>query len=292
VKRRGPEGVAIIDKPLGRTSHDVVQAVRRRLGQRRVGHAGTLDPLATGVLVVMVGEATKLAPFLTADDKRYRATVRFGASTDTLDAEGRVIAEATLPAGWSERAPFEEVLAAERARSEQAPPVFSAIKVGGRAAHARTRAGEEVHLAPRPVAVRSLSIVAIEPDAIVLDLAVSKGYYVRALARDLGEALGVPSHLAALRRTASGAFGLDRAVPLEEVSEEALLSIEEAAATSLPTAVLSDEGARRAGHGSALGPDDFERPPPEGVAAFLHGGRLVAVGERRDDQVRVLRGFS
>lgn len=289
-------GVLVIDKPGGITSHDVVARVRRVLSERRVGHAGTLDPMATGVLVVMVGEATKLAPWLTREDKRYRATVKLGVGTATLDAEGAVTARAPLPDWWSAAeadARVAAALAAERARTEQQPPVFSAIKVAGRTAHARTRAGEEVALAVRSVAVRAIDVVARGADTLELDLAVSKGYYVRALARDLGDALGVPAHLMALRRTASGVFELRHALELARLEPlTPLISMAEAARLAMPHAELTAVGAERARHGKLLGDDDFvSRPPPEASAWLGPDGELVAVGQRRGEGWAVARGF-
>ena len=297
-KSSGLVGVVVIDKPAGVTSHDVVQRVRKRLGERRVGHAGTLDPMATGILVVMVGEATKLAPFLTADDKAYEARVQLGRATDTLDAEGEVIAEDELPAWWAtEQATsrIEAALEQERARREQAPPAYSAIKVDGKSAHARVRSGESVELAARPVAVRTLVLRERDATAGQLDLVmtVAKGYYVRSLARDLGERLAIPSHLCALRRTRSGVFGLDDAVALEEVDAEALLPLAEAAARSLPVARLTEAGVARARCGGPMQATDFETgPAAEGPSAWLGPeGRLVAVGRLEGDRPAVTRGF-
>lgn len=311
-------GVVVIDKPPGMTSHDVVQRVRRVLHQRRVGHAGTLDPMATGVLVVMVGAATKLAQFLSADAKSYRATIQLGTATTTADAEGEIIERAALP-GWladpaARAARLASALDAERHRTEQTPPVFSAIKVEGRAAHARTRAGEELDLPPRPVQVHRLEL-ASAPDAaaapvlddgdatgdagrVDLDLTVSKGYYVRALARDLGRQLGLPAHLTALRRTASGAFELSHAVQLADLSSRwgaARLSLEQAARIALPHAVLTDEGARRAGCGQLVRDTDFAEPSPAAgpTAWFDRRGSLIAVGQPRPDgSGAVIRGFA
>ena len=150
---QGPTGIVVVDKPPAMTSHDVVAVLRKRLATRKVGHAGTLDPMATGVLVVMVGEATKLGPYLTAEDKRYEAEVTFGVGTDSFDADGEVIAEAPLPEAWATEgeARLEEALRSEESRTQQLPPALSAIKVKGKSAHARVRAGEEVTLPPRPV---------------------------------------------------------------------------------------------------------------------------------------------
>jgi tRNA pseudouridine55 synthase len=297
-KSSGLVGVLVIDKPSGVTSHDVVQRVRKRLGEGRVGHAGTLDPMATGVLVVMVGEATKLAPFLTADDKSYRATVQLGRATDTLDAEGETTQSKPLPSWWTSNEARDRVDAAleqERQRSEQAPPVYSAIKVDGRTAHARTRAGESVDLAPRPVAVRRLSLEALGVDAGTLELSmtVAKGYYVRALARDLGEQLGVPAHLCRLRRSASGVFEEEHAVALDAELKAALITPEDAAARAMSLARLTDSGTSRARHGGPMTPEDFvELPPLDGTSAWLSpAGELVAIGRMDGDKPAVVRGF-
>lgn len=290
---RGPEGVVVVDKPGGMTSHDVVARARRLLGTRRVGHAGTLDPMATGVLVILVGEATKLGPYLTAHHKRYEARVAFGLGTDTLDREGTPTARAEVPAflvdeiAGSARPRLGEAIAAEIARTAQIPPVFSAIHVDGKRAYDRARAGEVVELAARPVEVRSIAIVgaAIAPaPSVDLAIEVSPGYYVRSLARDLGERLGVPAHLAELRRTASGPFTVTDARPLAaEALREGLLPLEEAARRALPTGRLTEEGTLRARRGQRLSDTDFvELPPADGEpAAWLDPrGRLVAVGTR------------
>lgn len=301
-------GVVVVDKPGGMTSHDVVARVRRLLGTRRVGHAGTLDPMATGVLVVLVGEATKLGPYVTAHRKRYEARVAFGLATDTLDREGAPTAHAPAPAwlrdeiraGGGPR--IAEAIAAERARAEQVPPAFSAIQVDGRRSYDRARAGESVELAPRAVEVSALDLVgcvsAEDPELPSIDLAldVSKGFYVRSLARDLGERLGVPAHLAALRRTASGPFTLAHARPLDaEALRSAIVPLDEAACAALPIGRLTDDGVRRARCGQRLAAADFTELPPLGhSAAWLDArGRLVAVGTREADERFVIqRGFT
>lgn len=312
--RRGAiDGVLVVDKPRGPTSHDVVARLRRLLGERRIGHAGTLDPMATGVLVILLGEGTKLAPYLTAADKRYVAQVTFGAATSTLDAEGEVTARADVPADLVEeirtRAPAGRIAAAIReeiARVEQVPPAFSAIQIDGERSHDLAREGRAVALSPRPVAVRRCAVVgsASEPPSIELDVAVSKGYYVRSLARDLGERLGVPSHLSQLRRTESGAFTLAEAVALDAGSEAvraAVQPIVTAVRRAIAVAVLTDDGAVRARQGKRLTKADFRDPPPEGAGPFGWldaSDRLVAIGEARaaDDgsgsAFVVLRGFS
>ncbi|MBI4700780.1 MAG: tRNA pseudouridine(55) synthase TruB [Deltaproteobacteria bacterium] len=301
------DGVLVVDKPAGPTSQHVVTRVRLTLGVARAGHAGTLDPAATGVLVIMVGAATKLGPFLSGHDKSYAATVLLGISTDTLDAEGAPTERASpLPAWIGDPATLgsrlAEALAAERQRTLQQPPAFSAIKVGGRAAYARARAGEKPELAPRPVAVRRLELCSFrrEDDValVELSLAVGKGYYVRALARDLGARLGLPAHLLALRRTASGPFDLSRAVPAEGARADllgGLLGLADAARAALPCAALTPDGEQRAARGQRLGAEHFAAPPPlDAASAWLApSGRLVAVGLcGADGRASVLRGFA
>jgi tRNA pseudouridine55 synthase len=302
-----PEGVLVVDKPRGPTSHDVVARVRRALGTREVGHAGTLDPMATGVLVLAIGEATKLVPYLTAADKAYVATVRLGVGTASLDAEGEVTERVAVPEGALDEASLERALSIERARTKQLPPQVSAIKIGGVAAHAMVRRGEEVVLAPRDVAVRTLTLTAVRREPPELDLVVecAKGYYVRALARDLASALGTVGHLTALRRTRSGSFGEGEAVSIEppsaDVLRAALLPLADAAARALPVVRLTELGTARARQGKRLGADDFVAPDafPKGVSAWCdEKGHLVAVGEAvepGEDEAfaaRVVRGFS
>ncbi|WP_437747705.1 tRNA pseudouridine(55) synthase TruB [Sorangium sp. So ce1504] len=337
-----PEGVLVIDKPRGPTSHDVVARLRRALGVKRIGHAGTLDPMASGVLVVLVGEATKLAPYLTAQDKRYTARVVLGVGTDTLDADGQITATQPLPP-WLDAelgalagagGPPGEALAraapriaaaidAERARREQAPPAYSAIKVAGQRSYALARAGQAVELSARAVEVRSLEVTGASrgvfgapaagaaPATLDLDLGVSKGYYVRSLARDLGAHLDVPAHLSALRRTASGSFTVEQAVSLDagaEALRASLRPLADAAAASLPVARLTEHGARRARMGQALTESDFSVAPahpgaavwldPDGVVVAL-GASEVADGNAGESlpapsptRFSVLRGFS
>lgn len=288
-------GALIIDKPQGLTSHDVVRRVRKALSTRKVGHAGTLDPMATGVLVVLVGEGTKLVPYLTANDKRYRAGVLLGRSTDTLDAEGETVAQAPLPPWWPDEERVEAVLETERGRAEQQPPIYSAIKVAGKSAHARVRAGEQVELAARPVAVRHLTLDRRLDDSgtLWLTMEVSKGYYVRALARDIGEGLGIPAHLSSLRREASGVFTLDEAVQIDDIAEARLMPVTEAAQRALPSATLSEEGAARTRCGARLGPADFVGEVPSTRSAWLdEAGVLVAVGDNGDEGPKVVRVFN
>jgi tRNA pseudouridine55 synthase len=279
------DGVIVVDKPRGPTSHDVVLRVRKTLGTREVGHAGTLDPMATGVLVVGVGEATKLIPYLTAGEKTYEATVKLGIATDTLDAEGKETSRAEVPPDFSSCLPG--ALDAERARARQVPPAFSAIHADGERAHEKARRGEAVDLPGREVSVRTLEAVHIDAEYIHLRLTVSKGYYVRSLARDLAAALGTVGHLTALRRTRSGAFDLSDASPLDAPK---LIPLATAATRTLPTVDLTEIGATNAHHGRNVAVEDLSSSAA-GPAAWLHAGNLVAIGEMRDGVGRVLRGF-
>jgi tRNA pseudouridine55 synthase len=208
------DGVLVIDKPRGPTSHDVVAAVRRALGVSRVGHAGTLDPMATGVLPLLLGRATRLAQFLSAARKTYTATVRFGWATDTCDAMG-----APLGDGGEGVTPDPDRLrdALERFTGDlhQRPPAFSAKKVQGRRSYELARRDRAVELPPVPVTVHELTLERVEGDLATMHVTASAGFYVRSLARDLGEALGTGAHLAALRRTASGEFTIEAALALE-----------------------------------------------------------------------------
>jgi tRNA pseudouridine55 synthase len=285
----------VVDKPVGPTSHDVVAQIRRALGTRAVGHAGTLDPAASGVLVVAIGAGTKLLTHLVGKSKRYEARVRFGVATATDDREGDVIAEAPIPSdlasalnGDGPRDCIERALDRERARREQTPPQFSAIKIQGRPAHRLARRGETVPLGVRSVEVYDLALVTTHIDAVDLALHVSKGYYVRALARDLGETLEVPAHLGALRRTASDPFTLAESVALPASPETLMhagMSLPDAARRLFATAELTSDGARRAFHGQRLSSEHFVAPPSSGVSAWFDGpGQLVALGHPVDGE--------
>jgi tRNA pseudouridine55 synthase len=304
----GPHGVLVVDKPVGPTSHDCVGKSRRKLGTRRVGHAGTLDPMASGVLVLLVGEGTKLGPYLTAHHKSYRARVTFGLATDTLDREGQETASAEIPAwlrdelaaiarGEAPGPRLAEAFASELGRTAQIPPTFSAIKIDGRRSYDRARKGEEIEMPEREVTLRAITAAgadaALDHPFLDVDLDVSKGYYVRSFARDLGARLGLPSHLGALRRTASGPFTLERAVGLDDVTPGALVPVPTAATEALASGCLTDEGAIRAHHGKPLSEADFVLLPPIGEAsAWLDSaGRLVAIGTRQATEFISHRGF-
>jgi tRNA pseudouridine55 synthase len=288
-----PSGVLIVDKPAGPSSFQVVAQARKLFGTKRVGHAGTLDPFATGVLVLVLGEASKLAQYLTHEDKAYEATIRFGSSTDTLDNTGTVLDDTPVTDGWSARSAsaLELALTAERERAFQVPPAFSAIKQDGQRSYARARRGEQVVLEPRPTRVERLECLSFDDQRLVVSLSVSKGYYVRALARDLCAHLGVTGHLEQLRRTRSGSFSLAEAWSWPRPEPVGLMSIDEAAARVLRVATLTDSGERRARVGLPLSADDFDSPVAGIAAWFARNGKLVAIGETLPDSARVTRGF-
>ena len=209
-------GILNIDKPQGPTSHDVVDRVRRLTGQRRVGHTGTLDPMASGVLLVCVGKATRLAEYLTDVPKRYRATIRFGITTDTWDAEGQVLEE--HDSSEISLQTIQGVLPRFLGPIEQVPPMYSAIKHQGQPLYRLARKGVTVERRPRLVEIRSLRVVSWQPPELVLEIECSKGTYIRSLAQDLGQALGTGAHLSALVRVAVGHFCIENAVSLETLS--------------------------------------------------------------------------
>lgn len=272
-----------VDKPVGPTSHDVVASARRSLGTRRIGHTGTLDPFASGLLLLCVGRATRLAEYLSGLDKTYEAVAVLGTATDTLDCEGAVVEER---GGWEALAPeeIERVLARFRGSLEQVPPRYSAKKIAGEAAHRRARRGEEIELAPVRVDILSLEMTSLSLPRVGFRTKCSSGTYVRSLARDIGEALGVGAHLDELRRTAIGSFSVDDALPPEALDdpsrvERAALDPVRALA-HLPKLEVGDEAAKRLAHGQAVevGP---ERTAAPGPVAVTHAGDLVAVGESR-----------
>jgi tRNA pseudouridine55 synthase len=305
------DGVLVVDKPRGPTSHDVVFRLRRALRTRAVGHAGTLDPMATGVLVIALGEATKLVPWLTAHDKAYEAEIALGVETDTLDAVGQEVRRVALsaellealqaPVGVASFAPaLAEAFARERARTSQVPPAYSAIRTDGERAFVKARRGETPDLPAREVAVRRLDLIACsaEPARLVVEVETAKGYYVRSLARDLAEGLGTAGHLTALRRTRSGCFTVAEAAALDGPVEALRARIEplaRAASRALQVSVLSEDGARDARHGRPVAAEAMTTAAPPGTpCAWLDGaGALVAVGQVGEDgRGRVLRGFA
>jgi tRNA pseudouridine55 synthase len=272
------DGVLVCDKPAQMTSHDVVARVRRLAGQRRVGHGGTLDPPATGVLVLALGRATRLLPFLPTEPKRYLAEVAFGSETDTLDATGTVTA--TAAADGVDEPGLRAALAGFLGPQQQVPPMVSAIKIGGERLYAKARRGEEVERAPRPIVIHELELLGFvggERPLATLAVVCSGGTYVRSLAADLGRALGTLAHLASLRRTAVGRFTEAEAHTLEELAEpgrlEAAVLDPAAAMASTATRALTPAEASALATGRTLDPTGRGDP----VAAVGPDGRLVAV---------------
>jgi len=210
-------GVLVVDKPVGMTSHDVVEAIRRGTGIRRAGHTGTLDPRASGVLVILIGPAVRLSEYVSASDKRYQAIIRMGANTDTFDADGKFV-RTNQPIDVTEEQ-FEKILKQFEGEIEQTPPPYSAVKVQGRRAYDMARQGEEVDLTPRKIQVHHLEVLEWAPPEVVVDVHCSSGTYVRSLANDIGNTLGTGAYLVGLRRTKSGRFSLRDATPLRKLQE-------------------------------------------------------------------------
>lgn len=289
------DGALVVDKPAGPTSHDIVARVRRLTGGARVGHTGTLDPFATGVLPLLLGRATRLARFLVSDRKAYRATVKLGASTTTDDLDGEITRrfDGPLPAPNEVR----DALAAFRGRIEQRPPDFSAKKIGGQPAYAMARRQEAVTLAPVSVETFHLEAEFIGGDEVVLHLECSSGYYVRALARDLGEALGCGAHLVALRRIRSGAFGEGQAVTLSDLDARRPAEWPVVAPADLlawlPAAHVSAAVVERVSHGGGVAPDgvigwDSPAHAPAGIERLEASGRDGPSGGDEWRPVRLL----
>ena len=282
-----PDGLLVVDKPAGWTSHDVVGRCRRLAGTRKVGHAGTLDPMATGVLVLGVGRATRLLGHLALTDKAYAATVRLGATTVTDDAEGEVVTTQDASAVTDDA-----VLRGLRALTgaiSQVPSAVSAVKVDGVRSYARVRAGEQVELAARPVVVSRLELLARRGDDLDVAVECTSGTYVRALARDLGAALGVGAHLTALRRTRVGPFDLAQARTLDQHAEQlALVPLDAAVAASFPRRELDADEAVALSYGKRLAPTGV----PGTLGAFAPDGRCIALLEDRDDAARPVVVFA
>ena len=299
-ERPGPAGFLVVDKPRGWTSHDVVEAVRRRLGTRRVGHLGTLDPLATGVLPLAVREATKLVPFLEGGAKSYAGTIRLGLETDTLDAEGRVVRRHEGP--YPDEAALRAGLVAFTGEIEQLPPMFSAVKLGGVPLHRLARQGLEVERAPKRVRIERFELVKYSPPDAKIEVDCSAGSYVRALAADLGRHLGCGAYLASLRRTRSGPFTEDQALGEALLAREAEAGgieariIPPAAVLGFPVLRLTPEEVPPVLHGGEIPARDLPLVPGRRVSALEPGGELIAVLEicpgRRLRPVRVLRSLA
>jgi len=292
-------GALVVDKPAGPTSHDVVARVRRALGLSRVGHTGTLDPLATGVLPLVIGRATRLARFLTMDEKEYVAGIRLGSATATYDAEERVIREPDgqgLQLGAPPVSPdvseaaLQEALTAFTGTYRQMPPPFSAKKISGTPAYLLARLNKAVEMRAVEVTVHSLELLHYEGGLISLRVRSSSGFYVRSLAHDLGQRLGCGGHLETLRRTRAGEFTLAQAVPLEEIQRSGSAALSKLVPMTdllprLPKVVVNARGAQRVSHGHPLDGGDLagawesdSDPAPVAVLVVDGSGALLAVG--------------
>jgi tRNA pseudouridine55 synthase len=283
-------GILLVDKPGGITSHDVVSRVRRALGTRKVGHAGTLDPMATGLLILGVDSSTRLLTYLVGLGKQYTATIRLGQSSTTDDADGEL--SEPVDATGITHAQLDTAIAALTGEIAQVPSTFSAIKVDGRRSYERARSGEEVALAARTVTVSRFEVLAERRAAPFLDLDVvvecSSGTYIRALARDLGAALSVGGHLTALRRTAVGPFAITDAVPADAITAESVLPAAGVAEQLFPSVRLSDEQLIALTQGKKV---VVEAADADVVAALAASGALVGLVSVRDGVARVLVNF-
>ena len=309
-KAAHPSGLLNINKPKGITSHDVVVRVRKLTGQRKAGHAGTLDPMASGVLLVCLGQATRLIEYLMPGRKQYRATIRFGIATDTHDAEGNIVAKRD-PTNLTEPS-LHNVLPAFLGEIEQTPPVISAIKKDGQPLYKRVRAGETVKVEPRRVTIDSIDWVSWRPPDLTLDIVCSAGTYIRSVARDIGEAVGVGAHLAELTRTASGSWSLDQAISLTTLEGEAAkdkdtwqkhLHSPDQAITHLPRVTLDEQTVTRVSYGQRVrlesvetGSDQAQGAGVKLIRAYTPGGELLAIltlaepGDKLWQPKKVFRG--
>lgn len=289
-------GLLLIDKPPAHTSHDVVARTRRLAGTRKVGHAGTLDPMATGLLILGIGSSTRLLTYVVGCDKEYSATIRLGQSSSTDDAEGELSApaESASIAAIDDGAVTREI-AALTGEIEQIPSTVSAIKVDGKRAYARARAGETVELKSRTVTISNFQLEGVQRSRENIDIdvrvACSSGTYIRALARDIGASLGVGGHLTCLRRTRIGPFTVSDASELDGlVVADSMIAPAHAARTLFPVAILDDERARALGHGQRI--DSRDLPVVDGpIAALTEQDRLIGLVELRDGVVRSLVNF-
>ncbi|SNY14759.1 tRNA pseudouridine(55) synthase TruB [Paractinoplanes atraurantiacus] len=282
------DGLIVVDKPAGMTSHDVVSRIRRLAKTRRVGHGGTLDPMATGVLIIGVNKATRLLTYVIGSRKSYSATIRLGQSTITDDAEGEITA--TTPAGHVADEAIREGLGRQRGEIDQVPSAVSAIKINGQRAYKRVREGEAVEIPARRVTISKLDVLDIRRDDdfvdVDVDVTCSSGTYIRSIARDLGAGLGVGGHLTALRRTAVGGMTLDEALTLDQLAERepdvVTLPMSEAARRAFPQREATADEAHVLSHGGPLAPVGIEGP----YAVFSPEGDVLAVVSEREGRAR------
>ena len=291
-------GILLIDKPSGWTSHDVVARARRITGQRRIGHTGTLDPMATGLLVLCLGNATRLVEYLTGHDKRYSGEIALGVTTTTADAEGEPTA--TRPVPPLAEATLRAIEQRFTGDLQQAPPAFSAIKVEGRRAYDLARAGELSGLPPRPVRIHSLQLATIAPGRLSIEVHCGAGTYIRSLARDIGETLGCGGHLAALRRHSAGPFSLGTAITLDELQEYAgngelphLLIPPDEGIVAHPAAIVVVDGARRFRNGLMHRAEHGSGTPIAAARVYSTEGDFLGVADVSDSgEIRPAKVFA
>lgn len=304
---RSPEGILLVDKPAGVSSHTVVARVRKALSIRKVGHAGTLDPDATGLLVVGVGRATRLLGYLTKSMKSYTSTIRLGVSTDTDDAAGQVLDMVACHDVSDDQVRM--ALSGQVGTIEQVPSAVSAVKVDGKRAYSRVRAGESVHLAARRVTIHALDILGIHRDSsrsdiysvpvvdVDIQVTCSAGTYIRAIARDVGASLGVGGHVVTLRRTRAGDFDVAEAHSLHDITEAGadsqrwLMSMRDTAMRSMPHIMIDDESARSVRHGRKIAWPGDEDPSSTEPMALIDSESLVGIAEKSGAQARYLAVF-
>jgi tRNA pseudouridine55 synthase len=293
----GLDGVLLIDKQQGWTSHDVVAKVRSLTGQRRTGHTGTLDPMATGLLIVCLGSATRLVEFMVGHDKRYHGAVRLGETTTTDDAEGEVLTRRSVPELTDDD--LERAAAPFRGSVRQRPPAFSALKVGGKRAYQLARAGQAVEPAEREVTIHLLDVRQLSRDEVAIDVHCSAGTYVRSLARDLGETLGCGGHLSALRRETVGAFRVEQALTLDALEavaqvgrvDEFLLPPDEAV-SGLEAGVLNQEASDILCHGGWWRSDEPLLRSADPLRIYSSDGEFVGVGSAAESgEIRARKVF-
>ena len=284
------DGVLPVDKPAGPTSHGIVARVRRALGTRRIGHTGTLDSFASGLMLLCIGRATRIVEYLTGMDKRYTAVVRLGTRTDTHDATGTVLSE--TDASDVTLAQVESALEPLRGEIDQVPPVFSAKKVAGERAYALAREGAPPELPPARVRIDELRVTRFEPPELELEIACSSGTYIRAIARDIGEALGVGAHLTQLRRTSVGPHTIDRALTLDAIESDPKTAIAAlipplAALGDMPRVDITDDEIAHVTHGRPIANEHGHT----GLVALALDGSLVSIGEAVGPEIHPRKVF-
>ncbi len=291
------DGILLIDKPAGWTSHDIVAKARGITGQRRIGHTGTLDPMATGLIVACLGKATRLVEYMTLHDKRYEGEITLGVTTDTDDGEGTILSRRPVPTISGVQ--VDDLERSFTGAIQQRPPAYSAIKVEGQRAYAAARRGETIELAPREVVVHRLEIAVVAPDRLRIGVHCGSGTYVRSLARDIGEALGCGAHLSKLRRTHTGGFSVAEAITLDDLGRFAaageladVIRQPDDGITDFDAAIVSTATAANIAAGITGTPEAATRPAD--VARIYEAtGRFVAVGRvSSDGQIRPLKVFS